>query len=397
MIACAQIPEVRLVLACARAHLAPGDRAALEAALDAGVDWARVLHLARWHGMRPLLHRHLGAMDSGRVPRPVLVELWAEAETIAGRNRALHAELGRICSTLEGGGIRSLPYKGPTLALAAYGDLALREFGDLDILVARSDVLAARDTLCAAGYVEEYPLRPHVQRAFIASDAQYHLVLRSPVLGHLVELHWKTDPDSPVERLEDPAWWHATLRPGALRGFTDEELLLVLCVHGSKHGWSSLGWLVDVAELLALESRIDWERFCDRARAIGCSRRVGVGLWLAAELLGAPLAPAARAMAERSDVRRLAATLMPAILAAEPDSPGVLRGLRLGLAMVERPEKRIGVVFRTVCLPSLVEWTRWPLPRPLFFMYPVLRMGRLAGKYSRRGIDSLFAGRRLHS
>ena len=33
----------------------------------------------------------------------------------------------------------------------------------------------------------------------------------------------------------------------------DRELLLILCLHGTKHFWSSLGWLVDVAELIRRE------------------------------------------------------------------------------------------------------------------------------------------------
>jgi hypothetical protein len=35
----------------------------------------------------------------------------------------------------------------------------------------------------------------------------------------------------------------------------------------------------------------------------------------------------------------------------------------------------------TVLAPSLVEWSRWPLPRALFFLYPALRLMRLTRKY----------------
>jgi hypothetical protein len=396
MMASAAIPELRLLLACARVELGEVHRGEIARALDDGIDWARALRLARWHGLRPLLHRHLGAMDAGRVPRPVLVELWADAEAIARRNRALQAELVRIAALLDARSVPALPYKGPTLALAAYGDLALREFGDLDILVARDDLLAARDALCAAGYVEEYPLQPQVLAAFIASGAQYHLVLRSPALGHLVELHWKTDTDFPVERLDHPRGREGGAGVG-LHRFCAEDLLLVLCIHGSKHGWSSLGWLVDVAELLAAKDAMDWARFCGRAQALGCSRRVGVGLRLANELLGAPLASAPRGLAARADVARAAVAILPGILATEPDSPGPFQGLALCLALAEDPRERIRLVYRAVCLPSLVEWMRWPLPRRLFFAYPLIRVGRLFAKHSLRAGGALLPRRRLHS
>lgn len=385
------VPELELLRACGRMHLRDADREAIDAVLAVDPDWDRVLRLARWHGLRPLLHRHLSAVASDAVPRVAMVELWCEAEAIARRNRALQAELDRIGGLLEATGIRAMPYKGPRLALTAYGDLAMREFGDLDILVPRADLLAARAALCAAGYVDEYPLQPQVREAFMASGAQYHWVLRSAALGHLVELHWKTDPDFPVERLEDPAWWAQGPLDWAQRSLSPEDLLLVLCIHGTKHGWSSLGWIVDVAELLRSRAAIDWGHFCDRASALGGSRRIGVGLRLASELLDAPLEPAALALAQRADVVNATTTILPAILAPEPESPGTFEGLRQSWVMAERPRLRTLLVFRVICLPTLVEWTRWPLPRALFFAYPILRLGRLAAKYARRGWQGAFA------
>jgi hypothetical protein len=397
MIAVATRPELRLLLACARVRLEPGDRAAAEEALGADLDWALLLRLARWHGLRPLLHRHLGGLGPGRVPRPVLVELWGEAETIARRNRALAAELTHVAAVLEANGIPALPYKGPTLALQAYGDVGLREFGDLDILVAKRDVLRARDALCHSDYEPEYPLRADVEQAFLASGAQYHLVLRSPALGHLVELHWKTDPDFPVERAGDAAWWEGTARAGSLRAFDAQELMLVLCVHGSKHLWASLGWLVDVAELIRRDSAIDWDALARRARAGGCARGVGLGLRLAADLLGAPLAPAARALAMTPEVEPLLPAVARPMLAASPGPLPMLQGWALALALREGMRARIRWVVRVVWLPSLVEWTRWPLPRPLFFAYPGLRVGRLAAKYLHKGVELAFRGRWLQS
>lgn len=396
MSAQARCPELGLLLACARLRLEPADAAAIDAALDVGLDWERVLHLARWHGLRPLLNRHL-AERAGRVPRPVLVELWAETEAIARRSRALEEELGRVGALLDAAGVAAVPYKGPTLARAAYGDVALREFGDLDILVARRDVLRARDALCAAGYAAEYPLRPDVERAFLDSGAQYHLVLRSSAMGHLVELHWKTDPDYPVERMEDAGWWEGTRRSAGQRSLCAEDLMLVLCIHGSKHAWSSLGWLVDVAELLRGGTGLDWGVIADRVAALGCARRVGLGLRLAADWLGAPLGTAATVLARGNDIEALLPGIEARMLDPDPSPAGPIEGLRQALALHDRARPRIRLVLHGVFLPSLVEWTRWPLPRALFFAYPVLRMGRLAGKYLKRTLAWLIGGRKLHS
>ena len=57
----------------------------------------------------------------------------------------------------ENHGITAIPYKGPALALQVYGDLKLRSFVDLDVLVRRSDAARAGTLLAARGY------RPHLQ------------------------------------------------------------------------------------------------------------------------------------------------------------------------------------------------------------------------------------------
>src|SRR5205085_1153465 len=53
--------------------------------------------------------------------------------------------------------IQAIPFKGPTLAATAYGDLSLRQAGDLDLLVHRSDIVRAADLLEALGHRPFFP------------------------------------------------------------------------------------------------------------------------------------------------------------------------------------------------------------------------------------------------
>lgn len=387
------IPELRLLLACARGEAAPRE---IHAALEGPLDWALTLRLAEWHGLRPLLHRHLSAIAPARVPRPVMVELWAAAEAIARANRAAAAELARIAEHFEARAIRFLAYKGPLLALDAYGDVALREFFDLDLLVPVADLRAAKAALVERGYRPEPLLTPAAEEALIAARPRYNLGLRSPA-GLLVELHWKSDADFPVEG-SGAAWWDAAARTRvgtvAARVFTPEELLLVLCIHGAKHRWESLGWLVDVAELLRRGPALDWDAIARRARGLRCARRVGAGLALARDLLGADLPHGARACVD-TGAEALAGRLGPSILAAAPEIPPQLQALRLSLAMHESVRLRVRHALETVFHPTLAEWLRWPLPRSLFGLYPALRVWRLAAKYGRRALGRLTARGKL--
>ena len=361
-------PAAQLLLACARVTPTPESRARV-AELVASVDWEEFLALATRHGLLALAHEHL-APAGDAVPKPVSVRLWTWRERLARQNREMAAELGMLLAALASRAIRALPYKGPALAQELYGDVGLRQFGDLDILVARGDVLRAKAVLEARRYASEYPLAPAIERAFLDSGAQYHLAMAREDRSVVVELHWKIDPDIAVQPMD----WNA----GAL---SPSELLLVLLVHGSKHRWSSLGWVVDVAEALR-RGGIDWDWIRERARALHCERRVALGLLLANRLLQAPVpAPMHERCARLAGVEATARTVEDEILAVEPAERAAIRTLADNLRLYDTFGQRAKHLLDTLVSPSLVEWTRWPLPRALFFLYPPLRVARLARKH----------------
>ena len=145
-------PEQQLLLCCARADLTSKDRARLRVLAGSALDWDEVLVETRRQYIVPLLYRHLQAECTDLVPSGVLEQLREEYVRSAARSMSLAAELCAIARLLEDGGVEPLPYKGPVLALQAYGDVALRTFTDLDVLVRKSDVWKARQILCSRGY-----------------------------------------------------------------------------------------------------------------------------------------------------------------------------------------------------------------------------------------------------
>lgn len=377
-------PEAELLLCCARLELDDAQRERIVHLVGRGPDWPWLLRMAEWHGLRPLLYRHLNALARAAVPKPAFIELWSGHEINARRNRAMAQELTRIVAALEGRGIAAIPWKGPALAEFLYADVALREFGDLDILVRPAQLLAAKAILESLGYVSHYSLTPAAEAAFLRSAMQYHVVMRHPANKTVVELHWKTDLDHPIERAADDLWWDGLgripLGISEIRCFSTEELLLVLCLHGTKHFWTSLGWLVDVSELLRQHPALDWEWIGARARELACERRLAIGLTLSRRLLGAPLPTAAlHAGADSRRVAVLANEMADALF--QPRDRGPFALLLLNLRLYERFRQRLAFCVHVVLAPSLVEWTRWPLPRPLFFLYFPLRAARLACKH----------------
>jgi len=373
-------PAERLLLACA------GGQESRFFATD-GVGWAEFLDLADRHGLRALAHRALGGGATPLLPAAAARSLWMASVERQRCNAILSRELARVASALDDRDIACIPFKGPTLSLLAYGDASLREFGDLDVLVRSRDVEAAQHALEALGYRPEYPIPDHARHALLHAHKHYDIVLRGAA-GNLVELHWRTDADFPVEQPHE-SWWESRprvmLEGHAMRSFTASELMLVLLIHGSKHHWASLHWLADIAGLTTREP-IDWTWILERAGQLRCRHRVALGTRLARDLLGAAVPP----MPCEDDPRigRLAAELAEEMFAPEAE-PGASKLLARNLALFDTGRQRARHVVDVVFAPTFADWTRWRLPAALAFLYFPLRLARLSVKYASVAIRSL--------
>src|SRR6185369_4684982 len=111
------------------------------------VDWEYLFQLARRHSIVPLVYSQLKVG-----PPEVLAKFKQHYIENAARNTVLTAELCRLINLFRDEEIEAIAYKGPALALFAYGDVALRRFVDLDVIVRKSDVLKAREILLKEGY-----------------------------------------------------------------------------------------------------------------------------------------------------------------------------------------------------------------------------------------------------
>ena len=67
------------------------------------------------------------------------------------RNLFLTRELLNLLTLFETHQIPAIPFKGPVLAASVYGNLALRQFSDLDLIIHKQHVAKARELLVSAG------------------------------------------------------------------------------------------------------------------------------------------------------------------------------------------------------------------------------------------------------
>jgi SAM-dependent methyltransferase len=357
--------------------------------LTGAVDWPRLVELARAHGVLALVARSLKARGWDGVPPDVVGTLAGYRAGLTARNLFLSRRLLDILDLLAAHGITALPYKGPVLAAYAYGDVGMRPFTDLDVIVSASDVLPARDLLTARGYTS-MSRRTESERPG-ALPPGYALALRGADGGALVELHWRLAPSFPLE-MKDllPGATPFPLLGSSVPCLGPEQLLLVLCVHGAKHAWERLEWVCAVAHLVAARPDVDWGRLAADARTVGARRSVALGLALAVAVAGAPVPEAAMRATGATRVGALAAGMEKGILARLPGADDAVA--RYSLRFRARSARERARYFLFLGHPTEKDRAFVDLPGRLSFLYFVVRPLRVLHEHRPRRSDGRSAG-----
>lgn len=398
-------PDVELFLSTARTRVDSYTATRIRATALQGIDWPHLTAAAHSHGTTPLLYSCLNATCPEAVPPAVLDELRRDYDANARHSRLLTEELILLAKLFESHGIRAIPFKGPVLAASVYGDCALRQFVDLDILVSKRDVPRARDLLIANGY------RPRKQRNDLQEAAFLRLAREYPFLrfaheypfvredGQVgVDLHWGITPRWHFFHVNFESMWRragqVSLAATSVPTLAPEDLIMVLCVHGAKHRWQRLQWICDVAEVVRAHPEMDWEYTAKQARRRGCERMLFLGLSLASGLLGTALpAGIAHRLHDTPTVEVLAAQICKQLFNQTGAPPGRLEKSLFHLRVRERLRDRVRCVMffliHTVITPTTGDLEFLRLPPGLFHIYYVVRPFRVLGKYGRQGLKKI--------
>ncbi|MGA9527587.1 MAG: nucleotidyltransferase family protein [Terriglobales bacterium] len=353
------------------------------------VDWFEFRRLAQHHGVWALVARNL-LEQATHLPAELRQSLHSAYAENLRRNLWFAAELARILAHLANREIQMTPYKGPLLAQTAYGDLGLRSFHDLDLLISPADFVGAKAALAEIGYFPSQELSAPVERLFLRIG--YERSFDGPAGKNLLELQWNLLPhfyavDFRAAHFE---WEDLFARAGRVRlGMAEvpclspEDSFLVLCLHAAKHLWTRLLWISDIAESLHVAG-LDFTDIIARARAAGITRILGIGCWLAERVLGAAIPAAAREVIERdSDVKKLGEYYAARVAQAASYDFDSSKYFRQVWKLREQPRDRWRYLWRLVLTPGPGEIAAIALPEILFPLYRMVRMGRLVGKRSK--------------
>ena len=349
------------------------------------LDWEFVFSAAAENSITPLLILQLRATAADVLPAGVLERLRDVARGHVASSLFWTAELIKISEAFRAAGIQAIPYKGPVLAAQAYGDMTLREFGDLDIVLRQRDMANANELMGTLGYRARFPwiLSPGAAASLVPGEYNY----RDESGRLLVELHTEVtlrhfpvrlDLDDLAGRLVP-----VSLSRREILTFGSEDGLLMLCVHGAKDFWERISWIADVAELVQAQP-LDWDAVFQRAESLRLGRMLRLGLTLARGILDVPL-PAEIAARVRGDVvaASMASEIEHRLLGRKEAPLGAGEILRFRRRMVEGTVAGWRYFLRLATIPAEEDWLMVRLPRPLSPLYVALRPLRLLRKYGR--------------
>jgi hypothetical protein len=369
-----------------------------------GTESLRFASICEYHQVAPFVFCQLNNTKNA-APAGLVEYLRKRFFEISARNYRLAKAAVDLASFLQEHDIPVIAFKGPVVAIVAYGDLALRQYQDIDLVIQDQDLNAAADLLLR----RSFQFAPESCRPDNPKDISrsHEVTLAAPDKSYFVDLHWRLASEEvrgfcpDVEKMRDRVE-EIQLPQGSVLTLCREDLFLALCCHGTKHRWGRLKWLLDIAEILRSPASLDWDRVVTMTLERPVAQAsVSLAILLAHDLLHTSVPDALPPV--------LKATKRTRFVASAIHSEILTRGRTNGLV-----HHHPTLAHLKGSIPAWIDylWVRYPkwffehavvridpkdraavsLPQQLAFLYHIVRPARLVGKYGTR-----FAQRALSS
>ena len=367
--------DVEVLLRVCRGELGTGDPLYVPNLDENG--WRGLVAAAREHGLISVLQRTISRTPS--VPSHIITSIQTAYLAQVARNFQLTTALREILRTFADHNLEVVVLKGPAVALLLYGQIAFREFTDLDLLVRPEDHERARLMIENLGY-------SRISCVTSSPRDEKDIQLIRDADDILVELHWALNAPNSRFPLEATGIWD---RLEGLFVFNDpirtlclEETLIYLCIHASKHRWTNVKWVFDIATLLTRKaSTLNWDSLRYRCEIVGCTRTVFFGIHLAGLLFATemPREIATQVQGGRSLMRLVKAVEM-SLLLIRPVSTSDLMACHVEVHDRFWDRLFVAVTQTVPALPRLLPEAAGPITSgPLRFVTRPVRLLHLYG------------------
>jgi hypothetical protein len=379
--------EIKFLIACCQTNLTEEDTEYILSYLNhQDLDTNTLIRLANQHGISPLVYKTLKSLKAEHLTlnAEILTELKAHYMGISQKNMLMSAELLRIMKLLEKNGIESLAFKGPSLSQMAYGDITLRQFGDLDILIKKKDRSKMMDLLIQENYIPEIDLGQGTKETFFNCVNVIGLYKKTTRI--LVEVHWELlSKNYAIDWKEESLWSkkeYIHINNKEISVLPTEQLLLYLCAHGSKHLFERLEWICDIDRAVKSSPCIDWEFLINEAEKLGVKRMLYLGLGLSQQFFSLELPEIIqKGIAQDKEIPKLISKVIEVNFKKTSQQGKSYSSFGLLWSMRENLSDQLRFAWRGLFAPKFDDFVFIQLPKHLAFLYPVVRPYRLLTKY----------------
>ncbi len=328
-----------------------------------------------------LLVRHVKSLASKYPNTPIAKKGQALKEVYVKHQLTLSAQILKLGKLFNEVGIRYVALKGPILSEMIYGQVSQRQSTDIDILIDKADVKSSVHMLRTAGFdcvenIEE--LDEKYFETYLALTDEVTLI--SKTLNRVkIDLHWKiTTPLELFPVLDKPLWEYTDtydFNGLEVRVISPELNFIYLCLHGAKHKWFRLQWLMDISELF--QHQLDWDSIVQIVEKNQISRSVCQAAVLSSVLSKSRIPSSINQLVDRNpEASHLAHMALEAIYKEESFMSAFdrrnLNHLTRNLMALKK-----GIRFKYVCLKRFLisskDWETIRLPPQLIWLYIPLR------------------------
>ncbi len=357
------------------------------------VEWQALVELAQRQGVGSTLYYVIKTRGYDQfVPSAYHNLLRNRYLTNSVRHLVRRRELAQVAGAMQDRHIPLLVLKGAFLAEVLYSDAAMREMGDMDLLVPAEHLREAVGVLEGLGFTAQHPYQ-HED----AISVLHHLPGFIKSNGTRIELHWTFFSVEEASRVKaDSIWDRAqsfSMDGVSLLGLCPEDLLLHVCGHASHQHTFEMGLrsIYDVAVILGEYREIlDWEQAMRTATDWRWQRGAYLMLRMAHELLGAPLPEGFLSQHRPSGFEeRLYETACDHLLSSEYRG-GIVPKSLASWHIADLPGK-MSIFWHRLFLPKRVLAAQYQVPSdsPLIYFYYLPRLVDLLKRYLIRGIHLL--------
>lgn len=374
-------PEDELLLSCVSTQKDEEIESKIKELVKLDLNWNYLLEITSRHRVQPLLYYRLSAISSDVIPPGFMDNLKELINFNAHKNLFFMKEAIELVKTLKKHDIKSVPYKGPVLAQQVYGNLTMRQFGDLDLLVKKEDVIKIKEILILRGYKTEFEMDPVQERNYLKSQRELKFIHELKDIS--VELHWKfsgifLNLPSKAEKTFLSDMKSYEVGEVSIPEIAPENLLLILSIHNASHYWSRISWLVDIATLINLE-KIDWLRVLNVADELSIKKILLINLYLCQRLLNLELEK--EISNNLTDEAIKVSNVFIENYFQDKAENSLMENVKLSMKIRERTIDGINDCLSGIFKPSFYELKHLNLPSSLFFLYYLYRPLNLLKRY----------------